>query len=363
MQTSDDDSLQSGVQSTNLPVDGELVTLVTGASGFIGSSVVMKLLESGRKVRCLLHSRKLPKELESFIQSRRQANIERFQGDLRSARDCAAAVEGIHVVYNVAGGAQGDSFEAVRQSAIEPLKTLLEAVENSKTLRRFVHVSSFAVYSNLHMPAGSMLDENSPIEADPILRGEPYTYAKVVQENLVRDFGKRGIPWVILRPGAVYGPGNSVISGRIGIPTSKVFLHFGDSNIIPFTYVDNCAEAIVLAGVREGINGEVINVVDDGAITSRQFLHYQSQNGVGIRHLTLPKMLSYSLYCALGLLSKGRHDNPSKYNRRRWCAYWKGNTYTNEKLKRVLGWSQSVPMDEGMRRYVEYRRSLKASNA
>ena len=66
-----------------------------------------------------------------------------------------------------------------------------------------------------------------------------------------------------MRPGAVYGPGKSQLTGRIGIDTFGVFLHLGGSNQIPFTYVDNCAEAIILAGLVQGVDGEVFNVVDD----------------------------------------------------------------------------------------------------
>ncbi len=60
---------------------------------------------------------------------------------------------------------------------------------------------------------------------------------------------KRGLPYVIVRPGVVYGPGIKGIHGRIGIDTFGPFLHLGGSNRIPLTYMDNCAEAIVLAGL------------------------------------------------------------------------------------------------------------------
>ena len=56
-----------------------------------------------------------------------------------------------------------------------------------------------------------------------------------------------------------------------------IFLHLGGSNPIPFTYVDNCADAIVLAGLTPGVDGEVFNVVDDNLPTSRQFLRLYKQ--------------------------------------------------------------------------------------
>ena len=81
-----------------------------------------------------------------------------------------------------------------------------------------------------------------------------------------------------IRPGAVYGPGKAEIPGRVGRDLSGLFLHMGGRNLIPFTYVDNCAEAIVLAGLVKGVDGEVFNVVDDDLPTSRKFLRMYKQN-------------------------------------------------------------------------------------
>ena len=78
------------------------------------------------------------------------------------------------------------------------------------------------------------------------------------------------LPYVIIRPGAVFGPGKSAITGRVGINTFGFFIHLGGGNVLPLTYVDNCAEAIVMAGIKPGIEGEVFNVVDDDLPTSNR---------------------------------------------------------------------------------------------
>ena len=80
------------------------------------------------------------------------------------------------------------------------------------------------------------------------------------------------LPFVILRPGMVYGPGKSELSGRVGINTFGFFIHLGGGNELPMTFVDNCAEAIVLAALKPGVDGETFNVVDDEKMTSRDFL-------------------------------------------------------------------------------------------
>src|SRR5207253_5220785 len=130
-----------------------------------------------------------------------------------------------------------------------------------------------AVYTNTRKLHGRMLDESCPVETQPATRGDAYCFAKVRQDEIVAEYSKQcGIPCVIVRPGVVYGPGNEAIHGRVGIGTFGVFLHLGGSNVIPFTYVDNCADAIALVGLQRGTDGEVFNIVDDDLPSSRQFL-------------------------------------------------------------------------------------------
>src|SRR5258706_11230070 len=147
-------------------------------------------------------------------------------------------------------------------NSVVPTRNLLDACVQNDSLKRLVSISSFSVYTNQNKPCGQLLDESCPVEERPELRGDPYSFAKVKQDKIVTEYGKKhGVPHVIVRPGFVYGTGNEAITGRVGIATFGVFLHLGGSNSIPFTHVDNCADAIALAGLKKGIDGEVFNVV------------------------------------------------------------------------------------------------------
>jgi nucleoside-diphosphate-sugar epimerase len=199
------------------------------------------------------------------------------------------------------------------------------------------------------------LDESCPIEERPELRGEAYCFAKVKQEQVVAEYGKNyGIPYVVLRPGSVYGAGTVGITGRVGIATPGPFLHLGGSNTIPFTYVENCAEATVLAGLVKGVNGEAFNVVDDDLPSSRQFLRLYKRNARSFASVYVPHPISYALCCLWEKCSEWSGGKlPPIINRRRWHADWKKTHYSNEKLKSKLGWKPKVPTAEGMRRYFE----------
>jgi nucleoside-diphosphate-sugar epimerase len=177
----------------------------------------------------------------------------------------------------------------------------------------------------------------------------------VKQDEMVREYAdKFAIPYVIVRPGYVYGPGNEPITARVGTDTFGVFLHLGGSNTIPFTYVDNCAEAIALAGLKKGIDGEVFNVVDDDLPSSRSFLRLYKREVRRFRSVYVPHVISYML-CGLwehySEWSKGQL--PRAFNRARWHATWKKTSYSNVKLKSRLGWAPTVSTAEGLRRYFE----------
>src|SRR5438132_5447328 len=242
--------------------------LVTGSNGFIGSKVVEKLLEWGfTTVRCLLRpSSKLDrlKELVGEVYARQ--NVEFVIGDLLSQDDCRKATAGVSIIYHLAAGMEKSFAGAFMNSALGT-RNLMDAFLEEGEPKRFVNISSFAVYSNLRLKRGALLDETCPLEDAPQERVDAYGFGKLKQDQLVMEYGKeRNLPYVIVRPGAVFGPGKRELSGRVGVDTFGFLIHLGGSNPLPLTYVDNCAEAIVLAGLKPGIEGEIFNVVDDGAL-------------------------------------------------------------------------------------------------
>jgi nucleoside-diphosphate-sugar epimerase len=334
--------------------------LVTGATGFIGRRVVSNLLERGfRNVRCFLRSSGDEMKIRDISDSvAKGANVEVVRGNLLSRDDCMAATTGVAVLYHLAAGTGEKSFPDVFMNSVVTTRNLLDACVDHQCLRRFVSIGSFAVYSNRNKPRGRILDESAPVEKHPELRGEAYCYAKLRQDQIVEEYSKtHGIPYVLVRPGAVYGPGKEGITGRIGLGTFGLFLHMGGGNKIPFTYVDNCAEAIVLAGLVKGVDGEIFNVVDDDLPSSGQFLRLYKREVQRFRSLYVPRSLSYLLCYLWEKYSTWSHGQlPPVFNRLAWHAYWKGSVYSNDKIKARLGWRQKVPTAEGLKLLFESHR-------
>jgi len=326
------------------------LVLVTGSSGFIGAKVVEMLMTYGfTNIRCFVRPSSGMERLNKVLNRvAMKAEIEVVTGDLLSRDSCAEAADGVSVIYHLAAGFD-KSFAAAFMNSALATRNLLEAFQQFGKPKRFVNVSSFAVYSNLHLRRHAMLDESCPLEDAPQERSDAYGFGKLKQEQIVKDYGqKHQIGYVILRPGYVFGPGKRELSGRVGIDTFGLFIHLGGSNILPLTYVDNCAEAIVLAGLKPGVEGEIFNVVDDDALTSREFLRaYKKQTGTFSS--SIPYALTKLLCAGWERYARATQNQlPPVFNRRRCAAEWKGNRYSNQKLKDRLGWEPRVTMKEAV---------------
>ena len=195
------------------------------------------------------------------------------------------------------------------------------------------------------------------LEPHPQERAEAYTYGKLKQDQLVVDYSKKyNLPYVLLRPSVVFGPGKKFIPSRIGIDTFGFFIHIGGNISLPLTYVDNCAEAIVLAGLKKGVNSEVFNIVDDDLPTSRQFLTMYKKHVDKFFSVYMPYPIVLRIQRGLGVVFQmvKRATAVSLY-RNRCKTYWNGNRYSNEKAKLQLGWSPRIPMDKAMQEYFRYQ--------
>src|SRR5215472_7956487 len=206
--------------------------LVTGSNGFIGTKVVESLLKHGyRHIRCFVRpSSRLDRLVKTIARFNAASHVEFVTGDLISTTDCQKAADHVSIIYHLAAGFEKSFAGAFMNSALAT-RNLMDAFMEHGHVARFVNVSSFAVYSNLKMQRGALLDETCPLEDAPQERNDAYCFGKLKQDELVQHYGaKYKLPYVILRPGAVFGPGKKALSGRVGIDTFGFFIHLGGGN-------------------------------------------------------------------------------------------------------------------------------------
>jgi nucleoside-diphosphate-sugar epimerase len=322
--------------------------LVTGATGFLGGALVARLLAHGERdlvVTARAGARR--DRLEAAAARHPDARIEYLQANLTSHADAARAVRDADVVYHLAASLR-DAPADMFLNTVVASKHLLAAI-GAHPSTRVVLVSSFSVYGVAGLPRSAVVDEETPLEPHPEKR-DVYALAKLRQELLCRDLAaKHGFELVVLRPGVIYGPGGSAFSPRVGLNLFGIFLSLGGRNLLPLSYVDNCADAIVVAGRAREAVGQVYNVHDDDLPTCKQYLDEYRRHVRPIRRVAIP-------YPALALFSVAieRYNRWSKgqlpaiFTPYKTATTWGGNKFDNRKIK-GLGWTQRVPTAEGMR--------------
>jgi nucleoside-diphosphate-sugar epimerase len=330
--------------------------LVTGANGFLGVAVVERLVARGKKgIRCLVRAGSNRKRLDAMLARHPGADVEIVGGGLSSPQAAAKVIEGAPLILHLAAALSGPPADMFLGTVVAS-KNLLDAIAASAHKPKVVLISSFGVYGVADAPRGQVLDETTPLESHPERR-DHYSHAKLRQEQLFADHrASHDLRYCVLRPGVIYGPGGGAFSSRVGIQLPGIFLYLGRDNLLPLSYVDNCAEAICIAAERARFDGDVYNVHDDDLITCDEYLRrYRAEVGP-IRTLRSP-------YVATMLLSRAvewyhRHSRgqlPPILTPYKTRTMWKGNRFSNAKLH-ALGFSPIVTTDEGLRRTFEYLR-------
>jgi nucleoside-diphosphate-sugar epimerase len=332
--------------------------LVTGAGGFLGCNVVERLLAHGSlEIRCFLRDPAKSARLEALAASYPGSQLEMCYGNLKSKADCARAAADVSLIIHLAAGLKGAAAELFADSVVCS-RNLLEAIEArsepplDKT--RIVVVSSFGVYGVVPLGRGARVTESTPTEEHPERR-DPYSHSKLRQEQLFWEHQqKSGFELVVLRPGVIYGPGGGAFSARVGLQIGPIFFHLGGRNLLPLTYVVNCAEAIVVAALHPDAAGQLYNVHDDDLPTAARYLREYKKHVKRLRSIRLPyfatrlmaRMLESYHRRSLGQL-------PAILTRYKVASQWGGNKFGNQKLHSI-GWKQLVSTDDGMAQTFAY---------
>jgi nucleoside-diphosphate-sugar epimerase/peptidoglycan/xylan/chitin deacetylase (PgdA/CDA1 family) len=332
--------------------------LVTGAAGFLGTAVVERLLAHGyTDIRCNVRRQADIVKLDALSRRYAHSRLEYCVGNLKYRDDAARTVDGAQLIFHLAAGKKGAAADLFLDTVVAS-RNLLDAVADRKPMR-IVLVSSFAVYGVAGLRPGAQVNEQTVLEPHPEWR-DHYSHTKLRQEQLFWKYQQRsGFELVVLRPGVVYGPTGGHFSNRGGLMIGKWQLHFGGSNLLPLTYVENCAEAVVFAGTHQHAAGQVYNVHDDDLPTCREYLRAYKKYVGKIRSISVPyfgvQLLS-ALLAKYHRYSKGQL--PAILTPYKAASLWGGNRFDNYKL-RSIGWRPLVSTAEGLRRsFAAFRSEL-----
>jgi nucleoside-diphosphate-sugar epimerase len=314
--------------------------LITGGNGLLGRHVVADLQGRGDSVRVLA----LPEEDIRWL---RQRGVAVYRGDVRWPDSLVAPMSGVSAVVHLASMmGVWQPIKEYRAVNVVGTKNVCQA-SLAERVKRVVHVSSWTVYG---------MDLGRPAREDFLLRPfhEPNAITKaegdlVVQRMIADDH----LPAVILRSGEFFGPGDRLNFSRLAerLRTGRgVIIGRGD-NALPFVYVTDVAQGVLLALDCDHAVGQAYNISNDRPLTQRQLLEAIA-NDIGIRP-PIVHMPYRALYAAASaaehmavLASPPREPMLTRLDVK---LFGTDNRHAIGKAQRELGYAPQVTIRDGVR--------------
>lgn len=319
--------------------------LVTGGTGFTGKALVRRLLDEGHKVVALDYKEGLK------TQELRDWGAEVVIGSVTDADVVRRCMKGVDVVQHLAAAFREldvpNSY--YRDVNVGGTRHVLEAAWNEK-VKKFIYCSTCGVHGNIdHPPA----DENAPIHA-----ADYYQQTKYDAEPVVQEYFAKGMKTVIIRPAAIYGPGDPerfyMIFRRVA---SGTFTMFGSGRTLYHPlYIDNLVDAFMLAmGPGKG-DGQAYLIADADYVSIEDLVKRTAKAlGTQVRIPHYPVWPVIVVGHIVEKLCKPFRITPPIFPRRvDW--FRQNRAFKIDKARRDLGYNPRVGLDEGLRRTAEWYR-------
>ncbi|EYF05359.1 NAD-dependent epimerase/dehydratase family protein [Chondromyces apiculatus] len=331
---------------TNTPTESPSLkgkALLTGASGFIGGRLRDALLARGLEV-VALRRRGSP--------AAKQGRSAEVEYDDLAGLERLVREEKPDVVFHLAGATKGVTRDDFSRANVMPTRNLLEALKKAHPeVQRFVHVSSLAAY-------GPSQAGNPHVESSARRPLEHYGDTKLEAERVVEA---ADVPWTILRPGGVYGPGDVDYFNLFREATQGRNVFFGNRNRwFSAVYVDDLVTALVAAGVHPGAVGKGFFVCDNEPVTWERFQQaIVDASGRRVRTLNLPEAL-VSLAAVGGELATKLDGKPRLFNRQKAkMGAQEAWTCRSDALRSAVGWNHEYGLERGVRAAFDWYRKEK----
>ncbi len=320
--------------------------LVTGGTGFTGKALVKRLINDGHQVVALdyKHGHKTD-ELRDW-------GAEVVIGSVTDKAVVKRCVQGVEIVHHLAAAFRELNVPKsyYREINVQGTVNMLDAAKE-QGVRKFIYCSTCGIHGNIDNPPGG---EDAP--AQP---ADYYQQTKYEAEPIVLEYNKKGLKATILRPAAIYGPGDPerffMIFKRVA---SGSFPMFGNGKTFYHPlYIDNLTDAFILAMEEDRGNGEAYLIADEEYLEIEELVK-KTAMAMGIE-VKIPHFPVWPLVIAGHIcekICKPFHVTPPIFPRRvDW--YRQNRAFKIDKAKRELGYKPRVGIDEGLKRTADWYRA------
>lgn len=323
------------------------VSVVTGASGFVGSHLVDYLLKKGDEVHCIVRETSNLRWLEG-------KNVTIHNSGLFDKEGLKKVLKDVDYLYHVAGVVKAKKEEDYFNGNVETTRNLLDAVsEVAPNIKRILIVSSQTAAGPSKL--GNPVTEESP--TNPITT---YGRSKVAQEKLVKTYMEK-LPITIVRPPAIYGDRDTEIylvfkTYKQGLMTLVGF----NKKEVSIIYVKDLVHGMYLAATNENSKGEIY------FISSKEFYNWpqigeiiHKAMGKGAITLRLPHFLVYTV-AAFAQFFAMFSSKPATFNLEKARDFvqeaW---TCDTTKAQKELGFAEQYSLEEGMKATIDWYKNEK----
>lgn len=315
--------------------------LVTGATGFTGGRLAVRLAEQGQRVRAMVRKG----SDTSYLQGR---GIEFFEGDITDADAVERAVQGCEKVYHIAAcfrtAGHPDSY--YRDVNYRGALYVLDAAKKHGC-ERVAHCSTIGVHGSVKkIPS----DENAPYSP-----GDIYQNTKLEGEKLAKERQKQGQPVSIFRPAGIYGPGDMRLLKLFKTIHTGKFRMIGPGKVnFHMVYIDDLVDGILLCGEKQEALGETFILCGPDYVPLSKLVKLVA-DAVGVKpprgHIPLAPVYAAATLCE-AICIQLRIEPP--LHRRRVAFFTKNRSFTYAKAGKALGYQPRIDSAEGIKRTAEW---------
>jgi nucleoside-diphosphate-sugar epimerase len=317
--------------------------LVTGGTGFTGAALVLRLLDEGYEVRSLDYQKGIVHDQLS------EAGAELVSGSITDVEVVNKCMDDVNFVFHLAAAFRELDVpdEHYYDVNVNGTRNVFEAARQEK-VNKVVYCSTQGVHGHINNPPG---DENSPVAPE-----DYYQRTKYEGELVAQEYMKNGMKATVIRPTAIYGPGDPGRFLMIYKWAKKGFFPMFGSGKTYYhpVYIDNLVDAFMLTMEPDMGTGETYIIADEEYLEIKELVKKAGQAmdiDVRVRHFPIFPLIVAGHVCEK--ICKPFGVAPPIFPRRvDW--YRQIRAFKIDKAKGELGYEPKIGIDEGLRRTAEW---------